>query len=93
VKDYDPPPSGRQLAVRLGPERIAFVLSVIVLIAAAILFGSRIGPPSARPGSSGPAPTPETTAVAQAPGAATLTMRTATGLVASVPGGPARAQA
>jgi hypothetical protein len=90
VKDYDPAPSGRQLAVRLGPERIAFVLSVLVLIAAAILFGSRIGP-SARPGST--APTPEATA-ARAPGFTVLTMRTATGsLVASVPGGPARAQA
>ena len=63
MKDYDPAPSGRQLAVRLGPERIAFVLSVIVLIAAAILFGSRLGPPSARPASSTPSPAPAATTV------------------------------
>lgn len=85
-------PNGRQLAVRLGPELIAFALSVMVLIGVAILFAYGLGPASAGPGSSAPAPTSETSAVERATGS--LVVRNwNSSLVASVPGRPARAQA
>ena len=93
MRDYDPAPTGRQLAVQLGPERLAFVLSVMVVIAAALLFGSRLGTPASRPGSSPPAPTPRASAAVPALRSSTSLVRTASGsLVVSVPRGPAGAE-
>jgi hypothetical protein len=95
VRDYDEAPTGSQLAFRLGPERIAFVLSVIVVIAVALLIGSRDGTTPTRPGSSSPSPAPQETVAAPALRSGPyVTLRNATGSAASsVARGPASTQA
>ncbi len=66
MSGFDSAPAGRQLAALFGPERIAFVLSIIVVIGIALAIG--VGPfrpgGGAAPSDSG-SPTPSGTGAAR----------------------------
>ena len=94
MSDHGTAPSGR-LTAGLGPERLAFVLSVLVVIILALAL--RFGPfaTATRPSPNGPttpAPSPIATAPASISGFA-IDLPRAPQTARSVPGRPARAQA
>jgi hypothetical protein len=67
MSGFESAPAGRQLAAIFGPERIAFVLSVIVVIGIALAIG--VGPfrPGGTPGPSNPvSPAPSETGASRA---------------------------
>ena len=95
MSGFDSAPAGRQLAAIAGPERIAFVLSIIVVIGIALAIG--VGP--FRPGGAAPSetgsPAPSGTGAARAMHARTSLSRSSHAWLdeLSVPGRPAGPEA